>query len=83
MKPDFLMMANGIRTAQAQRRFHRYLEYCADPILSTTAVVLKYKGQVDAVVLTPAGLAQHGPCRFNTVSCVCFMLENIDKKRTQ
>ena len=62
MEQDLLMMANGFRRGRLQRRFQRYLKYCADPILSTTAVVLKYKEQVDAVVFTPAEFAQHAPC---------------------
>ena len=59
---DLLMMAMGIRPRVVQRRFQRYLKYCADTILSITAVVLSYKKQVDAVAFTPAELAQYVPC---------------------
>ena len=62
LEQDSLMMAGGIRPRVAQRRFQRYLKHCTDPVLSTTAVVLKNKEQVHAVVFTSAGLAQYVPC---------------------
>ena len=62
MEQDLLMMANGFRQGRVQRRFQRYLKYCADPVGSSTAVVLKHQEQVDGVVFTPTGLAQYVPC---------------------
>ena len=62
LEQDMLMMARGIRPRVVQRRFQRYLKYCADLVPSTTVAVLKHQEQVDGVVFTPTGLAQYVPC---------------------